>query len=137
MLPLVMHSDFSRLNNHEQIVLGKRLHIPQWDFSTRDKQFWDSCKVARDFVMGYIISNEHKKIPKKERQERQLLVHDLVGKTTDADSICEQLLNVFLPAHEAALTKYIFFNLARNPNVYQKLRQEIRKRRQQSSRVDI
>ena len=126
--PDVASSDaqrFLKAYNHGQIVLGKRLHLPQWNFLTRDKQFWDSCKVAREFVMGYIKGAQ--KDTKEGRQERQVLVHDLVRKTTDADNVCNQLLNVFLPAHEAAgvaLTN-IFFNLARNPNVYQKLRHEV------------
>ncbi|KAL9105252.1 MAG: hypothetical protein Q9187_008746, partial [Circinaria calcarea] len=39
--------------NYAQMGAGKRLQMPQWNFLTRDKRFWDSCKIARDFVDGY------------------------------------------------------------------------------------
>ena len=116
---------FLKAYNHGQIVVGKRLQLPQWNFLTCDKQFWDSCKIAHEFVQEYIKRAQQN--IKEGRQERQVLVHDLVRRTKDADSICSQLLNVFLPAHEAAgvVLTNVFFNLARNPDVYQKLREEI------------
>ena len=58
---------------------------------------------------------------------RYVLAQELVERTIDVNEIRKQLLNVFLPAHEAArvaLTN-VFFNLARNPRAYEKLPAEI------------
>lgn len=121
---------FLEAYDYGQMVVGKRLHLPKWNFLTQDKKFWDSCKIAHEFVDGYIaqgrqICEESKKgnvAPK-----RYILAHEMIKETRDHNDIRNQLLNVFLPAHEAtgvALTN-VFFNLARNPDCYAKLRQEI------------
>lgn len=121
---------FLKAYNYGQLVVGKRLHLPQWNFLTRDKRFWDSCKIAHGFVDAY-IARARKNIGnsgfKKGSSQRYVLAQELVERTDDIDNIRNQLLNVFLPAHEAAgvaLTN-VFFNLARNPLVYKKLRAEI------------
>jgi len=121
---------FLEAYEYGQGIVGKRLHLPQWNFLTRDQRFWISCKTAHDFVDGYIAKG--KRLTKDadteaKESKRYVLAHELLEKTTDTAEVRSQLLNVFLPAHEAAgvaLTN-IFFNLARAPFVYQKLRQEI------------
>ena len=121
---------FLKAYDYGQMVVGRRLHLPQWNFLTRDKKFWDSCKIAREFVDSYIEKGQHIVDQAKKGNEgpkRYILAHELIKETGDPDNIRNQLLNIFLPAHEAvgvALTN-VFFNLARNPNVYTKLRQEI------------
>ena len=121
---------FLKAYNYGQFVVGKRLHLPQWNFLTRDKRFWDSCKTAHDFV-SICITRARRNVGQSESEkgkpQRYILAQELVERTTDILDIRNQLLNVFLPAHEAtgvALTN-VFFNLARNPRVYEKLRVEI------------
>ena len=56
-----------------------------------------------------------------------VLAHQLAEQTKDNKDIVDQLLNVFLPAHDAtavALTN-IFFHLSRHAHVYATLRQEL------------
>ena len=123
---------FLKAYNYGQLVVGKRLHLPKWNFLTRDKRFWDSCRIAQDFVDAYItrarrIVGDQSESGKGKKPQRYILAQELVERTTDVNNIRNQLLNVFLPAHEAsgvALTN-VFFNLARNPRVYEKLRVEI------------
>ena len=45
---------FLEAYDYGQMVVGKRLHLPKWNFLTWDKKFWDSCSIAHDFVDGYI-----------------------------------------------------------------------------------
>lgn len=121
---------FLEAYDYGQMVVGKRLHLPKWNFLTRDKKFWDSCNIAHEFVDGYIAQGrricgqfENGNVAPK----RYILAHEMIKQTRDHKDIRNQLLNVFLPAHEAtgvALTN-VFFNLARNPSCYAKLRQEI------------
>ena len=59
----------------------------------------------------------------------------MIKETRDHNDIRNQLLYVFLPAHGAtgvALTN-VFFNLARDPSCYAKLRQEILDAREQAT----
>ena len=121
---------FLQAYDYGQMVVGKRLHLPKWNFLTQDKKFWDSCNIAHEFVDVYIAQG--RRICEQSEKgnvapERYILAHEIIKETRDHDDIRNQLLNIFLPAHEAtgvALTN-VFFNLARNPSCYAKLRQEI------------
>ena len=117
--------------NYGQQGVGRRLHLPKWNFLTYDKKFKESCEIAREFVDGYIskalVFNEGSKVEKSSKPERYVLTHELLKETKNREDVRNQLLNVFLPAHDAtgvALTN-VFFNLARNPATYAKLRREI------------
>ena len=113
--------------NHGQAGVGKRMQLPQWNFLTRDKRFWRSCAVAREFVDKYVEKALSVGGDVEKKADRLVLAQELAKQSRNRDNIRNQLLNVFLPAHDAtsvALTN-VFFNLARNPGVYAKLRQEI------------
>ena len=121
---------FLEAYEYGQMVVGKRLHLPKWNFLTQDRKFWDSCNIAHEFVDNYIAQGRRicgQSEKSNVAPERYILAHEMIKATRDHKDIRNQLLNIFLPAHEAtavALTN-IFFNLARNPNCYAKLRQEI------------
>lgn len=116
--------------NHGQMVVGRRFQLPHWNILTQDRRFLGSCKAAQAFVEQYITNARmdlQNTTPEKSKVERIILVDELLKRTKDLKDVRNQLLNVFLPAHEAtgvALTN-VFFQLARNPSVYAKLRKEI------------
>lgn len=113
--------------NYGQAGIGKRMQLPKWNFLTRDKKFWASCRIAQDFVDNYVAKAVAQTAPTlDEKAGRYILAHELARETSDRTDIRNQLLNIFLPAHEAlavALTN-LFFNLARHPRVWTKLRDE-------------
>jgi len=112
--------------NYGQMTLGKRMQLPQWNIFTRDPKFWDSCKHVHEFVgkkVDAVMKNPEKHNGKG---THYVLAHELLKETKDRETIINELLNVFLPAHEAtgvALTN-IIFNVARHPYVWEKLRAE-------------
>jgi len=56
-----------------------------------------------------------------------VLAHELAKRTEDRDAVRQELLNVFLVAHDGAaiaLTS-IVFDLARHPAVWARLREEV------------
>lgn len=119
--------DFLAAYNYGQAGISRRMQLPKWNFLTRDKRFWASCKIARDFVDGYVAKAlaQTASAP-NEKSGRYILAHELARETNDRTDIRNQLLNLFLPAHDAsavALTN-LFFNLARHPHIWAKLRQE-------------
>lgn len=116
------------------MVVGKRFHLPQWNILTHDREFQEACNIAHSFVDGYIA--KAREAVRNEKVDSRLgkigtigcvLAHDLIKETEDHVTIRNQLLNVFLLAHEAtggALTN-VFFTLARHPNVYARLHKEV------------
>ena len=119
---------FLKAYNYGQAVIGKRMQLPRWNFLTRDKRFWSSCSIARSFVEGCVMQAQAPKQDKDhEKPTRLVLAHQLAAQTSDRNDIINQLLNVFMPAHDAtavALTN-IFFHLSRHPKAYAALRHEI------------
>lgn len=126
--------DFLDAYSYGQMVLGRRLQLPSWNFLTVDDKFRNACSVAHQFVDGCIAkSREIVRLGNasygsgEERCGRYVLAQELVKETEDESLIRNQLLNIFLPAHEAAgvaLTN-IFFHLARHPKTYSRLRRAI------------
>lgn len=121
--------------NYGQMIVGRRLQLPKWNIFTWDRRFWDSCRVAHEFVDAYITKGVRSCNNRKDHgpqiqagPQPYVLAHELIKESGESPKVIRnQLLNVFLPAHEAAgvaLTN-IFFNLARHPEVYAKLRQAI------------
>lgn len=123
---------FLQAYNYGQAGIGKRMQLPQWDFLTRDPRFWRSCALARAFVekcVNQALASHHAQgeFNKPSTNSRLVLAHELASQTPDRGDIVNQLLNVFLPAHDAtavALTN-TFFHLSRHPLVYATLRKEI------------
>ena len=134
--------DFLSAYNYGQGAAGRRMMLPQYNIFTQDKRFWNSCDIAQRFVDKYVaaarerqtkLSNGGAKeldVNTESGRSRYILANELVKESNDDSRIRKELLNIFLPAHEAsavALTN-IFFRLSRNPHVWNKLRDEVRSR---------
>ena len=119
--------DFLAAYNYGQAGISRRMQLPKWNFLTRDKKFWASCRISRDFVDGYVAKAfaQTGSVPDK-KFARYILAHELASETNDRIDIRNQLLNIFLPAHDATAVSLtnLFFNLARHPRIWAKLRQE-------------
>jgi len=123
---------FLKAYNYGQSGVGRRMQLLPWNLLTRDQQFWRSCAIARAFVTKCVHQNveQYSKRHSRTRQpvtSKLVLAQELLAKTRDITEITNQLLNVFLPAHDAtavALTN-IFFHLARHPEIHAKLHREV------------
>ncbi len=131
---------FLRAYNYGQSGVGRRMQLLPWNFLTRDQQFWRSCATARAFVAKCVQENIKRyskglSSVRKPVTSKLVLAQELLATTRDVTDITNQLLNVFLPAHDAtavALTN-IFFHLARHPNVYTALSREVTTRTSKDS----
>ena len=116
--------------NYAQREVGNRMVKPFWNVLTQDMGFWKSCKLCHDFVDGVVsraIQRSHPENASTSQTKKYVLVDELVKSGASAIDIRRQLLNVFLPAHDAIaipLTN-IFFQLARHPDKYSKVREEV------------
>ncbi|KAI4252731.1 MAG: hypothetical protein LQ352_004109 [Teloschistes flavicans] len=126
--PTIDAQAFLQSYKYGQAGIAKRLRLPQWNFLTRDKSFWRSCTLVRSFVERCVEqASASRTDPTYKAPSRLVLAHQLAAETRDQRDIVNQLLNVFMPAHDAtaaALTN-IFFHLSRHPAVYAVLRREI------------
>lgn len=123
--------DFLSAFHYAQAGIGKRTQLPYLTVFISDKDFKRSCAVARSFVDWYIMLartrlNNANGVGGDEKQ-RYILADEFLKQDIESNKLSSQLLNVFLAAHDttAVLMTNTFFNLARNPEIYQKLRAEI------------
>lgn len=89
-------------------------------------------EFARHFVEEALYAAEVKKEDKEERQagtERQkhIFSHELAWRTSDKERILDELMNVLLAGRDttASLLSNLFFMLAKNPAIWDKLRREV------------
>ena len=119
---------FLEAYNYGQAGIGKRMQLPEWNFLTQDKRFWRSCELARAFVERCVANAQSSgENPEHKQLTRLVLARQLASQTVDRKDIVNQLLNVFMPAHDATAIALIniFFHLSRHPIIYTTLRREI------------
>ena len=114
--------------HYGQSGIGKRTQLPYLTVFARDTKFHQAARTAHHFVDEQInraIVRRDTQNPEKQR--KYILVDELVKICNTKEDVRSQLLNTFLAAHDttAVLMTNVFFNLARNPGKYGKLRQEI------------
>lgn len=107
-----------------RIILGRL-----WIFTAWDTTFQKLSANVRAVVMKYIDEaiQRQKQGGKSNNSNRYIIVDELVKILDDREEICNQLLNIFLPVRDAAATGLsgCLFHLARNPDVWDKLRTEV------------
>ena len=110
--------------SYAQRQLGKRLQLPNWNIITYDSQFWKSCSTVRELVRHYLIKPC---AGIDQKSGKTVLAHELQNAACNIDDAIEQLLNLFLPAHDAiaVVLTNVFFCLARHPDSWLKLQREI------------
>ena len=123
-------TEFVNSYAYAQKGMGIRLQLPQWNIFTRDKKFWTSCSNVHGFIEMH-VNRALLHLPLRTSQgpdaKKTALVYELAKETRDRKRIRNELLNVFLPAHDATgiLLTNVMFNLCRQPRVWSKLRREI------------
>lgn len=98
-------------------------------FLINPKSFRDSNKVVHDFAKYYInkaldYSPDHLE---KLSSDGYVFLYELVKETRDRKVLRDQLLNIMIAGRDttAGLLSFCFYELARNPEVFEKLKQEI------------
>ena len=115
------------------ILLGKRLDLGPFHYFAGAHQEWkQTCRKVHAFVDGYVDKaieeiHQEKDISKDGLSESYTLIGELVKETQDRDSLRHQIMNVFFPARDSTAigVSNVFFQLARHPRVWHKLREEV------------
>ena len=109
--------------------VGLRIMYGKFRFLRGTERKWrDAIREVHQVIDGWIdneLSNPSREA--KEQTDQTILVRELVKENVSRVELRSQLLNVFFPARDttAIAISNIFFNLARYPRVWTKLRSEV------------
>ncbi|KAF2657814.1 cytochrome P450 [Lophiostoma macrostomum CBS 122681] len=118
---------------YAQKGVGLRVLMGKMSFLLRDRRFWDSCRVIREYTQKHVdraLSHRRQgsqELNDKDAHEKYILIHEMAKETTDRHVLCSQLLNVFFAGRDtpAVALANIFFCLARHPEVWERIRAEV------------
>ncbi|PVH90583.1 n-alkane-inducible cytochrome P450 [Periconia macrospinosa] len=100
----------------------------------RDPKVDECNRICRDFVQPFVddafhaveASNANKGRQAEMDREKRIFSHELASRTSDRRRVLNELMNVLLAGRDttASLLSNLFFMLARNPAIWDKLRSE-------------
>jgi cytochrome P450 len=104
----------------------------------RDRKASEGTRICREFAARLVDEafravgkGEKQKAPQLEQDElrprKYILAHELALRTTDRQRVLDELMNVLLAGRDttASLLSNLFFVLAQNPTIWEKLRREV------------
>ncbi|KAH8898479.1 cytochrome P450 [Thozetella sp. PMI_491] len=119
---------FVRSVQHAQDRMAIHLALGRWALLKPDPQFRHHTQVVQDFVDGFVQKAllDHQADTKWEQPA--VLLRSLVQDVQDPIQIRDELINILIAGRDttASLIGNVFFLLARHPQVWQKLREEIK-----------
>ncbi len=113
-------------------IMGKQGRLGKLATILPDKRFVNAKKVVHDYVQGYVqaameCQRNGTPIKKDGNPDRYVFLEELAKAGCSAKKIQDELLNILLAGRDttAALLSYLFYILARRPDVFDKLRTEV------------
>jgi cytochrome P450 len=103
----------------------------------RDRKADECNRVCRDFVQRFVdeafqtieVGTDYKAREEQAETERQkrIFSHELAARTSDKQRVLDELMNVLSAGRDttASLLGNLFFMLAKNPAIWDKLRREV------------
>ncbi|SGZ54679.1 CIC11C00000000800 [Sungouiella intermedia] len=124
-----LKQDFADSFNYSQTMLAHRVSLQKLFFLADSRKFRVCNKIVHDFTDHYVhkaLATSNEDI-EKIHSESYVFLYELVKQTRDPKLLRDQCLNILLAARDttAGLLSFTFYELARNPEILNKLRQEI------------
>ncbi|ODV80420.1 cytochrome P450 [Suhomyces tanzawaensis NRRL Y-17324] len=122
-------SSFAESFNVAQTYLASRSYSQMFYWMVNNKEFKDSCNNVHAFAKYYV--NRALNFTPQELEEKSkegyVFLYELVKQTRDATVLQDQLLNILVAGRDttAGLLSFIFYELARNPEIFEKLKKEV------------
>lgn len=121
--------EFSHSFNTAQAYLGSRAYTQMFYFLINNKEFRECNKNVHNFTQ-YFVQKALAATPEeleKLSQEGYTFLYELAKQTRNPQVIQDQILNILLAGRDttAGLLSFAFYELSRNPRVFEKLKQEI------------
>lgn len=124
---------FAEAFNDSQKACATLFRLGMFSFLAQGRKFTRDVKYVHDFVDSYVRKAlEYRKSHDVEKAhskngERYVFLHELAKQTDDPVQIRAELLNILLAGRDttASLLSNLFFVLARRPDIWAKLREEV------------
>lgn len=119
---------FSDAFDSAQLHLASRFRLGDMYWLHNPKAFKDNNKVINDFIKRYVgRALENRSASKNNDEKHHCFVDGIAEQTQDPEQIRGQLLNILLAGRDttASLLAWVFHQLLRHPDVFQKLRSAI------------
>lgn len=121
--------EFPKAFNLSQLYLLMRMGFLQLYFLLNTPEFRKSNKIVHGFADYYVNKalNATDEEIEKGSQGGYVFLYELVKQTRNPKVLRDQCLNILVAARDttAGLLSFVFFELARNPAIFNKLRSEI------------
>ncbi|KAJ4412103.1 hypothetical protein N0V82_008853 [Gnomoniopsis sp. IMI 355080] len=128
--------EFHNALDYAQQATILRLRLGNAMFIHRDPKHWRSCDIVHHFADKFVArALEHRKREKSslgvdtESGEKQpyVFLNELAKDTEDPIVLRDQIVNILLAARDttAGLLAFVFFMLARKPDIWAKLRADV------------
>jgi cytochrome P450 len=130
--------------NNEDVVFGKAFNLAQDNITTRFRygpfyRFMDNVEAEKAIQICHAYIDRFVDDALKIRQDldaekmdgsgkdKYFFIQEVARQTTDKQRIREELINILLAGRDttASLLSNMFFQLAKRPDIYQKLRDEV------------
>ena len=127
---------FAQAFHYAQKAIITRATLGPLKIFYRDRKADECNRICREFAQHFVEEAFHalevKKEDKEERQaetkrQKHIFSHELALRTSDKHRILDELMNVLLAGRDttASLLSNLFFMLAKNPAIWDKLRREV------------
>ncbi|KAK3939387.1 cytochrome P450 [Diplogelasinospora grovesii] len=119
-------SKFAKAFDDGQMGLATRARFQDKFWLYDSKEFREACKIVHDFADYFVRLALSKDLRKKdeENKEQYIFLEALAAETQDPIELRSELLHVLLAGRDTTASHlgWIFYNLARDPARYKKLR---------------
>lgn len=121
--------DFYRAFNSAQETLASRAWLQQWYWLISPSSFKKNCKIVHNFADFYVkkaLSMSSEEL-EKQSDGGYTFLYELVKTTRNPQVLRDQLLNIMIAGRDttAGLMSFTMFELARNPDIWEKVKEEI------------
>ncbi|KAH8592233.1 cytochrome P450 alkane hydroxylase-like protein [Bisporella sp. PMI_857] len=120
--------DFAKNFDVAQTWIATRFRLMDKYWLCNPKEFRDTCKACHDFIDTFVRRELSRKPDSKPTaqngREKYIFLSALVTQTRDPIELRSQLFNILLAGRDttSSFLGWIFFNLARDPTRYRRLR---------------
>ncbi|KAI3404461.2 NUP192 [Candida oxycetoniae] len=119
--------EFAKAFNFSQNYLASRVVLQKFYWLLNGKKFRECNQVVHKFAQHYVRKALSLTAADLEKENGYIFLYELVKHTRDPKVLQDQLLNILVAGRDttAGLLSFVFFELARNPNVFAKLKEEL------------
>ncbi|KGR04276.1 cytochrome P450 52A4 [Candida albicans L26] len=124
---LAGRDEFADAFNYSQTINAYRFLLQQFYWLCNGTKFRKSIAAVHKFSDFYVQKALSLSQDELDEQKGYVFLYELAKQTRDPKVLRDQLLNILVAGRDttAGLLSFVFFELARNPEVYAKLKEEI------------